>query len=278
MRKPVRLLHVTGMGEFPGSGHVGTWGDNPSVPDCSHWCLPGVPDMRNEILLSNLLTMGKPPAAPKPPSHPSPPPPLPPSIPPPRPPVRPPPPPPRPRPPVRPPPRPPVRPPPPPPRPRPPVRPPPRPPVHPPPPPPRPLPPVRPPPRPPVHPPPPPSPDNHPTVIVIVFISVGGVFFLAFLAAALFCFLKKRKKKTVQENEIVHFKEHKKVTEATVEGRHGPEAVVLSVEDDVHIEEEIVKTKKVGKGLHAKSADGKASTSATPPSGSHDQHQLEHKA
>ncbi|PON99688.1 Concanavalin A-like lectin/glucanase domain containing protein [Trema orientale] len=184
-----------------------------------------------------------PPPAPKPPtpSHPSPPPPLPPSIPPPRPPVRPPP---------------------LPPRPRPPVRPPPRPPVHPPPPPPQ-----------------PPSPDNHPTVIVIVFISVGGVLFLAFLAASLFCFLKKRKKRTaVQENEIVHFKEHKKVTEAIVEGRHGPEAVVLSVEDDVHIEEEIVKSEKVGEGLHAKSADGKASTSATPPSGSRDQHQLEHKS
>ncbi|XP_062097295.1 protein TRACHEARY ELEMENT DIFFERENTIATION-RELATED 7A-like [Humulus lupulus] len=136
-----------------------------------------------------------------------------------------------------------------------PIRPPPHPPIRPPP-----LPP-----HPPVHPPPlppqPPSPDNHPTVIVIVFISVGGVFFLAFFAAALFCFLK-RKKKTVQKTKLVHFDEHEKVTKAIVEGRHGTEAVVLSVEDDVHIEEEVLKSEKVGESLHAKSAEGKASTSA----------------
>ena len=105
------------------------------------------------------------------------------------------------------------------------------------------------------------------------------MFFLAFLAAALFCFLKKRKKKTVQETEIVHFNEHKKVKEAIVEGRHGPEAVVLSVEDDVHIDEVIVKSEKVGhEGLHAKSAEGQASTSAPSSSGSHGgQHQVEKK-
>ncbi|PON99685.1 Trichome birefringence-like family [Trema orientale] len=57
MRVPVRLLHVTQMGAFRSDGHVGTWGDHPSVPDCSHWCLPGVPDMWNEILMSSLLTM-----------------------------------------------------------------------------------------------------------------------------------------------------------------------------------------------------------------------------
>lgn len=112
-----------------------------------------------------------------------------------------------------------------------------------------------------------------------MFISLGGVFFLAFLAAALFCFLKKKKKKTVHEAEVVHFDEHKKVTEAIVEGRHGPKAVVLSVEDDVHIEEEMVKSEKVGEGLHAKSAEGNASTSAPPSSsGPHHHHQLEHKA
>ena len=55
MKVSVDLLHVTRMGAFRSDGHVGTWGDNPSVPDCSHWCLPGVPDMWNEILLSRLL-------------------------------------------------------------------------------------------------------------------------------------------------------------------------------------------------------------------------------
>ncbi|KAJ6335808.1 hypothetical protein OIU78_012419 [Salix suchowensis] len=56
MAVPVTVLHVTPMGAFRSDAHVGTWSDNPSVPDCSHWCLPGVPDMWNEILLSNLLS------------------------------------------------------------------------------------------------------------------------------------------------------------------------------------------------------------------------------
>lgn len=50
-----RVLHVTPMGAYRSDGHVGRWSDNPSVPDCSHWCLPGVPDMWNEILFSYLL-------------------------------------------------------------------------------------------------------------------------------------------------------------------------------------------------------------------------------
>ncbi|KAM5562447.1 protein trichome berefringence-like 7 [Rosa sericea] len=55
MAVPVTIMHVTPMGAFRSDGHVGIWSDNPSVPDCSHWCLPGVPDMWNEILLSYLL-------------------------------------------------------------------------------------------------------------------------------------------------------------------------------------------------------------------------------
>ncbi|KAK6114996.1 hypothetical protein DH2020_007265 [Rehmannia glutinosa] len=53
---PVKLLHVTPMGAFRSDAHVGSWSDNPSVPDCSHWCLPGVPDMWNELLFSSLLS------------------------------------------------------------------------------------------------------------------------------------------------------------------------------------------------------------------------------
>ncbi|KAL2467848.1 Protein trichome berefringence-like 7 [Forsythia ovata] len=52
---PVTLLHVTPMSAFRSDAHVGAWSDNPSVPDCSHWCLPGVPDMWNELLFSFLL-------------------------------------------------------------------------------------------------------------------------------------------------------------------------------------------------------------------------------
>lgn len=53
---PVTLLHVTPMGAFRSDAHVGSWSDNPSVPDCSHWCLPGVPDMWNELVFSFLLS------------------------------------------------------------------------------------------------------------------------------------------------------------------------------------------------------------------------------
>lgn len=56
MAAPVTVLHVTPMGAFRSDAHVGTWSDNPSVPDCSHWCLPGVPDTWNEVLFSYLLS------------------------------------------------------------------------------------------------------------------------------------------------------------------------------------------------------------------------------
>ncbi|KAK8594097.1 hypothetical protein V6N13_125907 [Hibiscus sabdariffa] len=56
MRAPVTVLHVTPMGAFRSDAHVGTWSDNKSIADCSHWCLPGVPDTWNEILLSMMLS------------------------------------------------------------------------------------------------------------------------------------------------------------------------------------------------------------------------------
>ncbi|KAI4388082.1 hypothetical protein MLD38_000447 [Melastoma candidum] len=54
MTAPVIPLHVTEMGAYRSDAHVGQWGDDPTVPDCSHWCLPGVPDVWNEILFSLL--------------------------------------------------------------------------------------------------------------------------------------------------------------------------------------------------------------------------------
>lgn len=53
---PVTLLHVTPMGAYRSDAHVGTWSDNPSVPDCSHYCVPGVPDMWNEVLFAFLFS------------------------------------------------------------------------------------------------------------------------------------------------------------------------------------------------------------------------------
>jgi hypothetical protein len=62
-----------------------------------------------------------------------------------------------------------------------------------------------------------------------VFISFGGLFFLAFLAAAVFYCIKRRKKKMVEETDIIHVDEQRKVKEAIIEGAHGPQAVILSI-------------------------------------------------
>lgn len=71
-----------------------------------------------------------------------------------------------------------------------------------------------------------------------MIVSCGGLLFLAFLCAALFCFLKKRKKKTVEKthDEIVKVDEHLRIKEAIEEGPHGKKTVMLSVEDDIHTE------------------------------------------
>ncbi|KDP24785.1 hypothetical protein JCGZ_25406 [Jatropha curcas] len=55
MTVPITILHITSMSAFRSDAHVGKWNDNLPIPDCSHWCLPGIPDMWNEILLSLLL-------------------------------------------------------------------------------------------------------------------------------------------------------------------------------------------------------------------------------
>ncbi|XP_048141729.1 protein trichome berefringence-like 7 isoform X2 [Rhodamnia argentea] len=56
MSFPITLLRITSLSAFRIDAHVGNWSDNPSLPDCSHWCLPGLPDMWNEILLYYILT------------------------------------------------------------------------------------------------------------------------------------------------------------------------------------------------------------------------------
>ncbi|MED6196452.1 Protein trichome berefringence-like 7 [Stylosanthes scabra] len=56
VRVPINVLRVTSMSAFRSDGHVGNWSENPSIQDCSHWCLPGVPDMWNEIVLSQLFS------------------------------------------------------------------------------------------------------------------------------------------------------------------------------------------------------------------------------
>ncbi|KAK4484604.1 hypothetical protein RD792_007191 [Penstemon davidsonii] len=102
-------------------------------------------------------------------------------------------------------------------------------------------------------PPPPSPPGHHPTVIIFVFVSIGGLFFLAFLAAAFLCYIKKRKKRIVQETDKIKIDDHVKVQEAIVPGPHGSKMVVLTIDEDVHIEEEIKKNEVVGQSSHAKS-------------------------
>ncbi|KAL4271429.1 hypothetical protein GQ457_13G010560 [Hibiscus cannabinus] len=81
------------------------------------------------------------------------------------------------------------------------------------------------------------------TVIIVVFFSCGGFFLLACAVVVLYCFLKRKKK--VEETDLVHVDERLKVKEAIVPGPHGPQAVILGIEDDVHVTEDIVKTEKV---------------------------------
>ncbi|WCJ43426.1 tracheary element differentiation-related 6 [Euphorbia peplus] len=129
---------------------------------------------------------------------------------------------------------------------------------------------VKPPPTP-IHPPPPhvlppppplppaPSPSNNSTVIVIVFVSFGGLLLLACLVIGLCCLCKKKKKRV---DEIVRIDEHLKVKEAIVEGPHGPQAVVLEIQDDVHVEEVIHKDEKFGKAH----VENESSSSSRHPS------------
>ncbi|XP_022746984.1 protein trichome birefringence-like 8 [Durio zibethinus] len=57
----VQLLNVTYLTEFRKDGHPSRYRD-PGTPgnvtqDCSHWCLPGIPDTWNELLYAHLLLM-----------------------------------------------------------------------------------------------------------------------------------------------------------------------------------------------------------------------------
>ncbi|KAJ1411099.1 pistil-specific extensin-like protein isoform X1 [Sesbania bispinosa] len=106
------------------------------------------------------------------------------------------------------------------------------------------------------------------------------------LAFALFCCIQRRKKKT-QETEVIHFDEHKTVKETVVPGPFGREIVQITVEDDIHIDEEIKKNETFGHhhGLHAKSSSvepdqaGNSSSLAvgTTSSGGQHHHQLDNE-
>nr|GLL34694.1 protein trichome birefringence-like 43 [Ipomoea trifida] len=55
--KPVYLLNITSMSQFRQDGHPSVFGaGGHRVLDCTHWCLPGVPDTWNQLLSTALLT------------------------------------------------------------------------------------------------------------------------------------------------------------------------------------------------------------------------------
>ncbi|KAJ8438178.1 hypothetical protein Cgig2_033057 [Carnegiea gigantea] len=60
MKTPVIFLNVTGLSSYRIDGHPSKYGKSPgkrgsSAEDCSHWCLPGVPDAWNELIYHQLL-------------------------------------------------------------------------------------------------------------------------------------------------------------------------------------------------------------------------------
>lgn len=60
--RKARFLNITHMTELRPDGHPAGHrepGTPPDAPeDCSHWCLPGVPDVWNQILYAHLLSAG----------------------------------------------------------------------------------------------------------------------------------------------------------------------------------------------------------------------------
>jgi len=91
-----------------------------------------------------------------------------------------------------------------------------------------------------------------PIVIVVVVICAGGLVLLSLLTFVLYCCFQKRKENT-QETDIIHIDEHKNGKETIVPGPFGQQAVVISVEDDVHVDE-TRKKEKFDHGLHAQSS------------------------
>ncbi|KAK4370488.1 hypothetical protein RND71_009963 [Anisodus tanguticus] len=96
-------------------------------------------------------------------------------------------------------------------------------------------------------------------IIIIVFPAFGFTL-LCMVLLALRCYFKNKKDKTilVEETEVKHIDENMRVKENIVKGPHGrPESVVLSVEEDMHLDDDIIRKKKELKAqnnMHAQSS------------------------
>ncbi|PHU14520.1 hypothetical protein BC332_15725 [Capsicum chinense] len=104
--------------------------------------------------------------------------------------------------------------------------------------------------------------ENFTHYIIIVVFPVFDFFLLCMALFALHCYLKKKKNKTilVEETEAKHVDENMRVKENIVKGPHGqPESVMLSVEEDLHVDDDIIRKKKeleAQRNMHASSSSG----------------------
>ncbi|GMH24495.1 hypothetical protein Nepgr_026338 [Nepenthes gracilis] len=72
---------------------------------------------------------------------------------------------------------------------------------------------------------------------------------------ALCCFIRKKKKKMVQEMEEIDFDDRVKIQEIVLPGPHNQRAVVLSVEEDIHAHEKIQRNEIVATPHHPQAVD-----------------------
>ncbi|XP_021760615.1 uncharacterized protein LOC110725443 [Chenopodium quinoa] len=118
----------------------------------------------------------------------------------------------------------------------------------------------------------PPSPDYHPTVIVVVFISFGCILLFGAVLFCIWWLIKKHHKckhcherKNIHERKDVDVDEHLRVQEMIVRGPHGPKKVLVQVDDDVRVHKDTHKEEidMVGKALYGERREGSAGASGS---------------
>lgn len=55
MQKPVYLLDITFLSQLRKDAHPSAYSGDHAGVDCSHWCLPGLPDTWNQLLYAALV-------------------------------------------------------------------------------------------------------------------------------------------------------------------------------------------------------------------------------
>lgn len=56
VKKPVTFLDVTTLSQYRKDAHPSAYSGEHGGTDCSHWCLPGLPDTWNELLYGKLFS------------------------------------------------------------------------------------------------------------------------------------------------------------------------------------------------------------------------------